>query len=72
MPSALAANSLQTLGSLQSGDFRKPMYRQDIFFAGSVVHLPQYRASKGDLSLYRQSTISIPQGIQVRNKWTLN
>ena len=63
MPTTVAANSLQTLGSLQSGDFGRPMARQDIFYTGSVVHLPQYRASKGNLSQYRQSTISIPQGL---------
>ena len=38
----------------------KPLNRQDIFYSGSVVHLPEYQ-STGDVRSYLASTTMIPQ-----------
>lgn len=36
----------------------RPMSRKDIFYSGSVVHLPEYQSQKS-LTNYRQSVVSI-------------
>lgn len=38
----------------------RPMSRKDIFYSGSVVHLPEYQSQKS-LTNYRQSVVSIPR-----------
>ncbi|CAG9824026.1 unnamed protein product [Phaedon cochleariae] len=38
----------------------RPMSRKDIFYSGSVVHLPEFKSQKS-LTNYRQSILSIPQ-----------
>lgn len=38
----------------------RPLSRKDIFYSGSVTHLPEYQSQKS-LTNYRQSVISIPR-----------
>lgn len=38
----------------------RPLSRKDIFYSGSVVHLPEYQSQKS-LTNYRQSVVSIPR-----------
>jgi len=40
-------------------DLERPLYRQDIFYSGSIHNLPQYQA-KHDIAEYVRSTTSIP------------
>lgn len=42
-------------------DLARPLYRKDIFYSGSIVHLPQYRQSKADIRCYISSVTTIPQ-----------
>ncbi|XP_076335264.1 uncharacterized protein LOC143238692 isoform X2 [Tachypleus tridentatus] len=42
-------------------DLLRPLYRKDIFYSGSIVHLPQYRQSQGEVRSYMASVTSIPQ-----------
>ena len=41
-------------------DYARPMYRKDIFYSGSVLHIPQFH-SQPDMKSYLRSTTSIPQ-----------
>uniref|UniRef100_A0A224YTN2 Integral to membrane n=1 Tax=Rhipicephalus zambeziensis TaxID=60191 RepID=A0A224YTN2_9ACAR len=41
-------------------DIARPMYRKDIFYSGSVVNLPEYRLSQGDVRSYVASVLTIP------------
>ncbi|XP_070393548.1 monocarboxylate transporter 14 isoform X3 [Dermacentor albipictus] len=41
-------------------DIARPMYRKDIFYSGSVVNLPEYRQSQGDVRSYVASVLTIP------------
>lgn len=41
-------------------DIARPMYRKDIFYSGSVVNLPEYRLSQGDVRSYVASILTIP------------
>ncbi|GLV31457.1 uncharacterized protein CBL_07219 [Carabus blaptoides fortunei] len=38
----------------------RPLSRKDIFYSGSVIHLPEYQSQKS-LTNYRQSVVSIPR-----------
>lgn len=40
-------------------DFARPMYKKDIFYSGSIAHIPQYR-SQPDMDSYITSITSIP------------
>lgn len=42
-------------------DATRPLYRKDIFYSGSIVNLPQYRMSKGDIRTYMASVTTIPR-----------
>ncbi|CAN8013288.1 unnamed protein product [Ixodes persulcatus] len=41
-------------------DIARPMYRKDIFYSGSVINLPEYRLSQGDVRSYVASVLTIP------------
>lgn len=41
-------------------DLARPMYRKDIFYAGSVVELPQFKAVNNNVNEYIKSVTSIP------------
>lgn len=43
----------------RSNTLTKPMYRQDIFYSGSIMHLPQFIKSSS-LTDYIKSTITLP------------
>ncbi|XP_067131694.1 monocarboxylate transporter 12-B-like isoform X2 [Centruroides vittatus] len=42
-------------------DYTRPLYRKDIFYSGSIVHLPEYIHSQKDIRSYVASVISIPR-----------
>lgn len=39
----------------------RPLSRKDIFYSGSIVHLPEYQSTRS-LTNYRQSVISLSAG----------
>ncbi|GFU21503.1 monocarboxylate transporter 14 [Nephila pilipes] len=39
----------------------RPFYRQDILYSASLLHLPEFKKSNNDLSLYAASVTKIPQ-----------
>nr|XP_042912381.1 uncharacterized protein LOC107450698 [Parasteatoda tepidariorum] len=41
-------------------DLARPLYRKDIFYSGSIVHLPEYRESKHDIRTYISNVTLIP------------
>ncbi|KAJ8674039.1 hypothetical protein QAD02_005301 [Eretmocerus hayati] len=41
----------------------RPLSRKDIFYSGSVLHLPEYQSQKS-LANYRQSVISLPKSMR--------
>ncbi|XP_013399563.1 uncharacterized protein LOC106165759 isoform X2 [Lingula anatina] len=44
----------------QREDMARPLYRRDIFFNGSVAHLPQFQAAHNDLQQYLKSVTHVP------------
>ncbi|KAJ8316294.1 hypothetical protein KUTeg_006308 [Tegillarca granosa] len=48
--------------TVQKEDYKRPLYRKDIFYSGSIVHIPQYR-SQPDVKSYVTSITSIPGDI---------
>lgn len=44
-------------------DMRRPLYRKDIFYSGSVANLKEFKASNLDLTSYVASMTSIPKDI---------
>ncbi|ESP02002.1 hypothetical protein LOTGIDRAFT_212648 [Lottia gigantea] len=40
-------------------ELARPMYRKDLFYSGSIMHIPQYR-SQQDMKTYIKSVTSIP------------
>ena len=42
-------------------DLRRPLYRKDIFYSGSVANLPEFKASNQDITSYVASMTSIPE-----------
>lgn len=43
-------------------DYMRPMYRKDIFYSGSIRHIPQFQ-SQPDVKTYLVSTTSIPAAV---------
>lgn len=41
-------------------DISRPFYRQDILYSASLLHLPEFKKSNNDLSLYAASVTVIP------------
>lgn len=46
-------------------EFSKPFARQDIFLAGSLKKLPEFKQSGQNLNAYRESVVSIPRAIEI-------
>ncbi|UYV83096.1 hypothetical protein LAZ67_22002204 [Cordylochernes scorpioides] len=42
-------------------DLARPLYRKDIFYSGSIAHLPEFINSQKDVRSYVASVISIPR-----------
>ena len=40
-------------------ELRKPMYRKDIFYSGSITHLPEYKSTE-DVDSYVRSVTNVP------------
>lgn len=56
------AGSAARIGShrdISKEDFKRPLYKQDIFYSGSIYNIPQYR-SQPDMGSYITSITSIP------------
>ena len=43
-------------------DYARPLYRRDIFYSGSVLHIPQFR-SQPDVNTYVASITTIPDAL---------
>ncbi|XP_048777927.2 monocarboxylate transporter 12-like isoform X2 [Ostrea edulis] len=41
-------------------DYSRPMYRQDIFYSGSITNMPEYKSSQSDMKQYIASITNIP------------
>ncbi|GFW20186.1 monocarboxylate transporter 5 [Trichonephila clavipes] len=42
-------------------EMSRPFYRQDVLYSASLLHLPEFKKSNNDLSLYAASVTKIPQ-----------
>ncbi|CAL1283660.1 unnamed protein product [Larinioides sclopetarius] len=47
--------------SRSRSELSRPFYRQDILYSASLLHLPEFKKSNNDLSLYAASVTRIPQ-----------
>lgn len=45
---------------VEKTDYSRPMYRQDIFYSGSIYNIPQYKTSGSDVREYITSITHIP------------
>ncbi|XP_064470624.1 uncharacterized protein LOC135385315 isoform X2 [Ornithodoros turicata] len=54
------AGGPRTMQKVKKKDIARPMYRKDIFYSGSVVNLPEYRLSQGDVRSYVASVLTLP------------
>ena len=44
-------------------DMRRPLYRKDIFYSGSIANLKEFKASNQDMTSYVNSMTSIPDDV---------
>ncbi|GIY91825.1 monocarboxylate transporter 14 [Caerostris extrusa] len=51
----------KSLHSVPRTGMSRPFYRQDILYSASLLHLPEFKKSNNDLSLYAASVTKIPQ-----------
>lgn len=49
------------MSSTTAEDLRRPMYRKDIFYSGSLHNLPEFQKSNHDVQAYVCSVTSVPQ-----------
>lgn len=54
------AGGPRPMQKIKKKDIARPMYRKDIFYSGSVVNLPEYRLSQGDVRSYVASVTTLP------------
>ncbi len=47
---------------IQKEDYARPLYRRDIFYSGSILHIPQFR-SQPSMHKYVASITTIPQAV---------
>lgn len=47
---------------VNKSDYARPMYRRDIFYSGSMLHVPQFR-SQPDVTSYVASVTTIPDAV---------
>ncbi|XP_062570450.1 monocarboxylate transporter 14-like [Saccostrea cucullata] len=55
-----SAPRLHSTHHVEKSDYSRPMYRQDIFYSGSIYNIPQFKTSGSDVRDYITSTTIIP------------
>jgi len=51
-------------------DFARPLYRRDIFYSGSVLHVDKFHSAP-DVHKYVKSITSVPGSIEPRRRYRL-
>lgn len=59
------SRQISVLSKINPDDFKRPLSRLDVLYAGSLSHVPEFIESDRNFDLYRQLTTTLPKVVMV-------